>query len=814
MCNADTHVVTREKGYKDMEYEYHPIIIIIDGDGRVQNIDLLSFNKSKVTVGQSPDANDICIRNQFVSPESHGVFLLQNGRVYYSDQNRSYGSYVTTFRGESFLRGSDEKVELGNNSVIRIRDPRNPQRKALIWFMYMSPDEVMYRKPVNKDQLTIGRVSQNDIPLVHPSISRIHAFITRTADGVVIEDNNSTNGTLVNGKEIKGRQPLEDKDLIQISGFQLIYANQCVYYRKAMGGIGITAHNVEKIVGRGNEQKKILRNVNIEIKANEFVAIIGGSGAGKSTLMNVLNGFDRKYDGEVQVNNVSMKEHFQRIKGIIGYVPQEDIIYENLTLLGMLKYTAKLRMPKDSSQEEVDLQIQNVLETLDLVEHQNTMIRKMSGGQKKRASIAVELLADPKLFFLDEPTSGLDPGTEKNLMMSLKKLCKTQNRTIVMVTHTTQSLHLCDKVIFMGPGGRVCFMGNVEEAKKFFGNDDLTEIYNIISDNPEKWETLFQRISAKPAARNPGQVNISRYNRPKVPALRQFTTITSRYLELIINDRRKLLILLLEPILIGILLFIVTGDHVFDVFNTAKDGDVIIASSAYSQTKSIMFTLSCAAIWIGLFNSIQEICKERNILKREYMANLRLPIYISSKVFVQTLLGLIQSVLLTLTFLSLVLRFTNDGDVKLDHTGIETLFNGHGESLEIVLTVWITIIASMALGLVVSSMVKTGDKAMVIAPFMLIVQLLFSGFLFELKGIGEAISQITVSKWSVNCLCTIANIGDIEKQYHPVRRDREDGLFQWDPSAVIHSWEIMLIMAILCFVISALILRNISKDGR
>ena len=794
----------------NMNYNYHPIIIIIDSNGQLRQIDLLGFQKPIITLGQLPEKNDIYIEDEFVSRAPHGVFHIRQGRVYYSDRNNSNGSHVTTYQGERFLKNSDEEIELNNNSVIRIGSRNNPRKKAIIWFMFMNPEEAVICRPLDGNQLTIGREQQNDIVLRHPSVSRIHARILREQNEPLIIDNGSTNGILINGKDLVKSQPLQEKDIIQISGFQLIYANQGVYYKKSIGGISITTHHVEKTVGSGKEKKKILQNVELEIKANEFVAIIGGSGAGKSTLMNVLNGFDQKYDGEVQINNIDMREHFQKIKGIVGYVPQEDIIYENLTLRKMLQYTAKLRMPGDTNAEEIDQRIAEVLQTLDLTEHQNTMIRKMSGGQKKRASIAVELLADPKLFFLDEPTSGLDPGTEKNLMISLRNLCKSQDRTIVMVTHTTQSLHLCDKVIFMGPGGRVCFAGNVEDAKRFFENDDLTEIYNIISKNPAFWQNRFRSQSAEQPSwrRRPG--NMNRFNRPKVPILRQLTTITGRYLELIWNDKRKLAILMLEPILIGALLFIVTGDHVFDVFN--EDGG--IAAQAYSQTKSIMFTLSCAAIWIGLFNSIQEICKERNILKREYMANLRLPVYMSSKVGVQMLLGLIQSILLTLTFLLLVQRFTGEEGVTLKQEEVETLFNGNGEMLEIILTVWITIIASMALGLIVSSIVRTGDKAMVVAPFLLIVQLLFSGILFELEKASKIISYATVSKWSVDSLCRIANIGEIKEEYHPVSADLDDELFRWDPAGLLGDWGVMLLMAAISIAVSILVLRRVSKDGR
>ena len=266
----------------------------------------------------------------------------------------------------------------------------------------------------------------------------------------------------------------------------------------------------------------------------------------------------------------------------------------------------------------------------------------------------------------------------------------------------------------------------------------------------------------------------------------------------------------------ALLLFIVAGPHVFDVFNTAMPDDLSetpIAIKAYNETKSIMFTLSCAAIWIGLFNSIQEICKERNILKREYMANLQLPVYMASKVIVQMVIALIQAILLTMTFLITVDHFKEGGDVEVHYDELQTLFDGSGESLEMILAVWFTIIAAMSLGLIVSSIVKTGDKAMVVAPFLLIVQLLFSGFLFELRGASETIANITISKWSVESLCRIANLGNIGEDFVDKIKDAPED-FDWNASAVLADWWIMGLMSLMCIVISIIVLRNVAKDGR
>ena len=795
-------------------HQFRPTIIVIDGSAQVSKYDITSSADREIALGSSPEKNDIVIPESFVS-RRHGTLTCKGNRFFYTDVNNSNGSLVMASARPRYLKNDPTPVELGNNSTIRIGSAKNPNKRVLIWFTYLSGTEKLAVRQLSHGEITIGRSKDCDIVLDHPSVSRIHARIDVRGNQCAITDCNSVNGVFVNGERIRGSARLIDKDVLQISGYQLIYSGNCIYYTEQIGGIGISARRINKFVKGKDGEKQILHDADIRIDANEFVAIIGGSGAGKTTIMNVLNGFDRYYQGEVFYNSISLRDNFQSLKSMIGYVPQEDIIYENLTLRKMLQYTAKLRMADDIDEAEAEAKIDEVLHTLDLFGHQDTLIRKMSGGQKKRASIAVELLADPKLFFLDEPTSGLDPGTEKNLMMSMKKLCKEQERTIVMVTHTTQSLDLCDKVIFMGAGGRVCFVGNVDEARKFFGNDDLTEIYNIIAQDPEYWENKFRTMNSPVNSETGDAGEIAKYRRGKASALRQFVTLITRYTELIVNDKRKLAILMFEPIVIGFLLVIVAGDNIFDVFNTTKPEDndgIIIAFDAFTQTKSIMFTLSCAAIWIGLFNSIQEVCKERSILKREYMANLSLPVYMGSKVLVQAVIGLIQAVLLSVTFLFLSDLLKEGVDVW--HEGLETLFGDRGIYLEIILAVWITILAAMALGLVVSSIVKNGDKAMVVAPFLLIVQLLFSGFLFKLEGVSEWISNVTISKWSVNSLCRISNLSVVNDNFNNILTQEEVDEFCWSSSSVLLDWAVLICMLVLCAVVSILILLNIEKDGR
>ena len=770
--------------------QIEPSIIIINSHGETSQINLSRFDKDSFTIGRNTQENDIIISDSIVS-NVHGYLLKKDGTFFYKDMNSKNGSYVETGGYRNYLHGNDKLIELSEGAVIRIGALNNPEKLVLIMFTYMKPDQIIIRYTVSDKPIIIGRSKASDIVLDHPSISRTHCRIERRDGRILLKDDRSRNGVLVNGYRVDKEQILKNKDIIQILGYQLIFCGRYIYYKKTARGISIKGRNINKWVGKSNVRKQILQNVDIDIKGNEFVAIIGGSGAGKSTLMNVINGTDRRFKGELYYDNISVENSFQHLKGIVGYVPQEDIIYENLKLRKMLYYTAMMRMPDDTDRQEIEDCIDSVLESLDLKEQQNTYIRKLSGGQKKRASIAVELLADPKLFFLDEPTSGLDPGTEKDLMLTLRDMSRTQDRTIVIVTHTTQNLDLCDKIIFMGQGGSVCFAGTIEEAKRFFETDDLTSIYNLIRKDTARWAGKFYKLKHQyKAEKNSGNDDKRKNIKSRhASSVNQYIIITRRYIELICNDMKRLIVLAFQPVLIGILLAVVSDNDLFEI---------------YESTKSMMFVLSCSAIWIGVFDSIQEICKERNILRREYMVCLKMPVYILSKLTVQIILGAIQSVFLVTTFVLLV---------EENRKGI--LFDSF--YFELTITTWLTLIASVSLGFIISAIVRSGDKAMAAAPFVLIVQLLFSGILFELKGAAEYISYVTISRWSVEAMGSIAHLNNLDLRLQsdfPALVHESESLFEDTKHHLLMDWSILLCMSVILTVISLIIIRNVAKDER
>lgn len=541
------------------------------------------------------------------------------------------------------------------------------------------------------------------------------------------------------------------------------------------------------------ETKNICNHITLSIEPCEFVAIIGGSGAGKSTFMNCISGYVPATSGSTIVNGEDLYSNYATIKSIIGYVPQQDIVYDDLTLFDMLDYAARLRMPHDSTENERISRIHTVIKSVELSGHEKTFIGRLSGGQKKRASIAVELLSDPNLFFLDEPTSGLDPGTERNLMHTLHGMTRA-GKTVILVTHNTLNLQLCDKIIFLGKGGNLCFAGSYEDALTFFGVDSLVNVYNMLTDNALEWKNQYDKSKYKSV---PQYDLVSKTSGPAssrnglIRNLRQFflqiTVLSKRYAHLIINDRQRMLLLLLQPTVLILLISLV------------KDGEEF---TQYEMTKSILFALSCAAFWIGIMNSIQEVCKERVILKREYMTGLKLPAYVGSKLGVMIALSAVQALLLLITF-NIVIGSPDEG----------IIFNSF---MDMYLTTFIAILAAAALGLLVSSIFKNADRALTIAPILVLPQILYSGIMFSLDGIKETISYVVFCRWTMESYGSIANLNDL-----PLKAEQDgfalfvhefEEIFERATDHLSFTWLILLGYVLVFAIASGIILRSVKND--
>lgn len=769
-------------------------VIVLAGN-QFREYDLNHFGKDRIYFGRNEAQNDIVIPIGTVSG-SHGKIKIQNGDIYVADLESSNGTYF--FDGTQYVRMKPNKYYKKTRSdwIFRIdSQKKNSEHSAVVIFTNSETQGSWQCMPLDEGLSTIGRASDNTIVMKPPNFSRHHAGIYRRENHYMLVDYNSMNGVYVNGVRIRGQQEIHEKDMIQIAGSLFLLNNGKLMYQTTISGVSLTLENICKTVGHGSSRKRILNNVFCEIGNNEFVAIIGGSGAGKTTVMNAMSGFDSDISGRVYCNGIDLRRNFNTLKNMIGFVPQQDIIYENLTLQRMLYYTAKMKMPSDTSKAEIRARIHKVLEMVDLVQHAKTYIRKLSGGQKKRASIAVEMLADPGLFFLDEPTSGLDPDTEQSLMHTLAKLSKSEGKTIIMVTHTIQSIDLCDKVIFMGPGGKICYCGPPSEITNYFGKKSLVEVYNELAGNVDNWNGYFlqnyymEKQKMQPSAEASTQNSAAGMEKKgkQVSSFKQCLVLIARYFELIWNDKQRLLLLFIQPIAIAFLLAVVAVD---DTFIT------------YEDTRSIMFALSCSGIWIGLFNTIQEVCKERPILKREYMGNLRLWGYIVSKYVVQGVICFLQATLLVAIFLRL-----------MKHSAEAGLYFAK-PGMEIWITMILTIFASASMGLIVSSLMKNGDRAMAMAPFVLIIQLLFSGVLFTLDGMAEHVSKITVSRWAMECLGNITNLNKLTSRLSPGGVHEVEDYYVRTTTHLAHTWEVLILVAVLCGIISIVVLRSLKKDHR
>lgn len=777
MANEDL----REQDNPTEGYRYHNTkhngryITILDGREEIQQIDLVKTGRKEIAFGResSNDGSAICLKSPIVS-RIHGRFVFEKGKWYVEDKNSTNGILCNG----AYIK----KRVISDGDIFRIGS-RNEERADAVLFLASSdvPDSGWNRIPIKKDEITIGRSKENDIVLPYINVSRRHAVIYKTDDGWNIRNESKENGILVNDTLVRENCLIHEQDVICVASTKIIFSSDGLYICTNNHGISVDARDVVVVRGRGNHSFITSDHVDMMVSPGEMVAIIGGSGAGKSTIMNVLCGYLKPKEGGVYINGNDLYRHFDILKSSFGYVPQSDIVYNNLTLYDMLKYTAQLRLPQDLGDEEREKAIKHAIALVELNEKKDSLIRNLSGGQRKRASIAVELLSDPKLLFLDEPASGLDPGTERSLMQSLRRMANT-GKTVILVTHSTLQLSMCDKIAFMGRGGRLCFLGNEREALDFFETDDVVDIYAKITDHPVEWQEKYREVSS-PSKENKSKEILTEKQEKHRP--HQLKVLCERNLRLMLNDRQRLLLLLLQaPLLAALISFVANGKQF----------------EQYEMTKSLLFALSCSGFWIGMLNSIQEICKERNILKREYMTGLSLSSYLISKIIVFGFLCLIQCVMLIAMFWLLI---------GIPEQGIMMT-----PALELLITSWLTALSASAMGLLVSSLFSNPDRAMTVAPLLLMPQMLFSGLLFTLSDITEYISWFAICRWSMEGLGTTANLNslplNLQQQGLPIEHVAED-FFEYTKGHMWSAWLILAGFTCVLLILSRMMLVRVRK---
>ncbi len=741
-------------------------ITIFDATRQPYTIQLAS-DKKTISFGRAED-NDLVLTSHLVS-RHHGQFVQAGGKWYIEDRGSTNGLI--------YNNTNIRRKEIGDGDLIRIDDGVEAVTNGVL-FMFSNAISTnkWYSLPiVNTQTVTIGRDARCSIVLPHISVSQIHAVIQKEQNQYYIFDNGSANGLFLNGVRITEKTQLHEKDVITVTNSKLIFTATTIFFCCYKSGISVDSSNVVIKRGKGAQSFITCNHVSLTIKPGELVAIIGGSGAGKSTLLNAMCGYLEPTEGAVYINGIDLYHNFDSLKKIIGYVPQSDIVYDNLSLYDMLRYTSKLRMPKDISPEEREAAITRAINMVELSQKRDSLIKALSGGQRKRASIAVELLSDPNLLFLDEPASGLDPGTERNLMQSLRKMADG-GKTVILVTHSTLQLQMCDKIVFMGAGGNLCFCGSYEEALEFFGVDSVVDVYNMITYHAGEWSAKYAQLVA-PAA------PLKKATAPSVKQpedrIQQLKVLCSRYVKLILNDKQRLWLLLLQAPLLAFLISVVADGEQFE---------------AYGMTKSLLFALSCCAFWVGILNAIQEICKERTILKREYMTGLSLGTYVLSKIIVLGTMCLLQCVMIIAVFSALV---------GLPESGVIM-----PSLIELLISVFLTALSAAAIGLFVSSLFDNADRAMTVAPILLMPQILFSGQLFELEGATSIISWFATCRWSMEGLGSTANLNDLPNMFGMTTFE---DFYDTDPTHLLLAWGILALSVVIFLFLSKCMLNKLRK---
>src|ERR1051325_2845861 len=478
---------------------------------------------------------------------------------------------------------------------------------------------IFLQRAFDQPQLTVGRSDQSDIRLDGLLISNNHARISQTSHGVVIEDLNSTNGTYVNGQRITGRKALPADDVVQIGPFLLRVDPQrgvTIFDTRAKTRLDVLKITKEVTNRSGGGKIRLLDEVDLSIQPNEFVGLLGPSGAGKSTLMDSLNGMRPASSGSVLVNNLDLYHHLESLKQSIGYVPQDDIIHRELTVYRTLYYVARLRLSRDISRKDIDQVVNEVMDITGLAERRDVPISQLSGGQRKRVSIAVELITKPSVIFLDEPTSGLDPATEEKIMKLFRQIAES-GRTVILTTHAMENVKLFDKIVVL-MRGKLVFYGAPQEALAHVKAESFKDLYDkleapidqqvasippevksqkgalkkyreqISEQVAEDWKKKFQQTDQYRRNVVEPLSLLPRNGRPAAPpkrrmgiidTVRQWGTLTRRYIEVLTRDKFNLLILFGQAPIIAFLTYLVVPDK--------------------SPRDFPYFVLALVAIWFG-----------------------------------------------------------------------------------------------------------------------------------------------------------------------------------------------------------------------
>ncbi|MFF3158108.1 FHA domain-containing protein [Streptomyces sp. NPDC057910] len=647
--------------------------------------------------------------------------------------------------------------------------------------------------------MRIGRALENELVVSDLQVSRHHAEFHATPDGrMEIRDLGSHNGTYVNGQPIAkgGSVLLGPQDIVGVGHSTFRIVGDRLEEFVDTGDVSFSARHLTVTVDGG---KDILKDVSFGVPEKSLIAVIGPSGSGKSTLLKALTGYRPANKGDVLYDNRNLYKQFAELRQRIGLVPQDDILHKELTVKKALKYAAKLRFPADTTESERQQRIDEVLRELKLDIHKEKKVTSLSGGQRKRVSVALELLTKPSLIFLDEPTSGLDPGMDRDVMQLLRGLAD-DGRTVLVVTHSVAELAICDKLLVMAPGGSVAYFGPPEEALNFFGYGTWADVFSAFEsyrdyDWAGRWKGSqhYQMYAADIDAVAPQSVQMPPAQAIKPPKpqgwVSQLWTLMRRYVSVIASDKGFLALSVALPAVIGSVSVVIPAK-----FGLAPPTP---PSRFNGDAGTIMLILAVGMCFSGAANSVRELIKERVIYERERATGLSRSAYLMSKILVLGVITAFQGVILC------VIGFSTR---KLPAEGLVM-----PPAVEMCLVVIALGFTSMMFGLIISALVKTSEKTMPLLVMFAIVQVVFTGILFKVyDSLGlEQFAWLMPSRWAIAGVGTTLDLSHLMAPMDQSDPTNLDPLWKHDATQWFTDISVLLVIGIaLGFVVARLLRRH------
>jgi ABC-type multidrug transport system ATPase subunit len=670
------------------------------------------YPKSKITLGREKDSNTIVIDNPLIS-RNHLEIGTDGNNIYITDLNSTNGTFLNGIK----LKGNQkciitltDKVRVGNNEEICVIYIENNETINQSLNSFLS----------KKAEITIGRSSKCDIVINDDAVSRMHTKIFKVNNEIYVEDLRSTNGTFLNQTKIKTKTKVNSSDIIYIGlhAFSLNTASRDLSTESAIKTIQLKKVFKDGRIG--------LHPININISSKKIVALMGPSGCGKSTLLKALNGDSPASSGEVYIFGLELIKNYELLKQKIGYVPQDDIVHSELTVNETLYYAAKLRLADGALETLIQERITEILVSLNLNDSaiRSTKIKNLSGGQRKRISIAVELLNRPSILFLDEPTSSLDPETIEEFLKCLKDLCH-HGTTVIMVTHKPEDLHYVDDIIFLGAKGYHIYAGSKNEFLTYFSKKNIIEVYSLLSS--EKSAKEWNQKLPNNAQANQLEQSINIKKEISTSPVRQLFWQSRRYLNIKTNDLKNMLLLFLQPLIIAILIKL-SFTHLIE--KSSISGEKVGVLGA-------VFMIIISTIWFGVSNSAKEIVSEKAIFRRERMYNLYLSNYFLSKWIVLSIISFIQ-----LSFFLLILKIAYGNELTNYMNSLLFLFFISNSAI--------------ILGLLLSAISESTDAVMTILPVALLSQIILAGIITPLQSkLTEFMSYFTLGRWGTEGFCRL-----------------------------------------------------------